>query len=89
MDDGAPIGPGEAEEAALLAADQAADAESGGDASATAPSRPANPPEPGDPLPELADLVNRIPGPTRDLLDELFRAKFVAVRRIPSSALKP
>lgn len=85
MDDGAPVGPGEAEEAALLAAD----AEAGFPSPATDSSSPATVPGSDDPLPALADLVNRIPGPTRDLLEELFRAKFVAVRRIPHSALKP
>jgi hypothetical protein len=39
-------------------------------------------------LPPMEDLVKRIPMPTRDLLEELFRARFVTVRRIPSSALK-
>lgn len=39
-------------------------------------------------LPPLEDLVKRIPMPTRDLMEELFRAKFVTVKRIPTSALK-
>lgn len=39
-------------------------------------------------LPPMEDLVKRIPMPTRDLLEELFRARFVTVRRIPPSALK-
>lgn len=39
-------------------------------------------------LPPMEDLVKRIPMPTRDLLDELFRAKFVTVKRLPQSALK-
>lgn len=89
VDDSALIGSGDAEEAALLAANQAADAEAGFSSPAPDSSDPGTPAESGDPLPPLADLVNRIPGPTRDLLEELFRAKFVAVRRIPHSALKP
>ena len=43
----------------------------------------------GGPLPSLDTLVQRIPGPARDLLEELFRAKFVAVKRMPATALKP
>lgn len=39
-------------------------------------------------LPALEDLVRRIPAPTRQLLDELFRVKFVTVRRVPKKALK-
>lgn len=46
------------------------------------------PPEERGELPPMEDLVKRIPMPTRDLLEELFRAKFVTVKRIPSSALK-
>lgn len=40
------------------------------------------------PLPQLDELVQRIPSETRELLDELFRAKFVTVRRVPQDALK-
>jgi hypothetical protein len=36
----------------------------------------------------LDELVNRIPQATRDLMDELFRARFITVRRMPKSALK-
>ncbi len=39
-------------------------------------------------LPPLEELVNRIPVPTRALVEELFRAKFVTVKRVPESALK-
>lgn len=39
-------------------------------------------------LPPLEDLVKRIPPSTRDLMEELFRAKFVTVKRVPESALK-
>ena len=39
-------------------------------------------------LPPMEDLVKRIPAPTRELLEELFRARFVTVKRIPQSALK-
>ena len=44
--------------------------------------------ENGRELPPMDDLVKRIPMPTRDLLEELFRAKFVTVKRVPKSALK-
>jgi hypothetical protein len=40
------------------------------------------------PLPKLDDLVNRIPMETRELLDELFRAKFTTVRRVKATDLK-
>lgn len=39
-------------------------------------------------LPALDDLLQRIPADVRETLDELFRAKFVAVRRIPKKALE-
>jgi hypothetical protein len=43
---------------------------------------------PAAPLPKLDELVNRIPAETRELLDELFRAKFTTVRRIKQTDLK-
>ena len=46
------------------------------------------PPEEKGDLPPMDDLVKRIPMPTRDLMEELFRAKFVTVKRIPKTALK-
>lgn len=39
-------------------------------------------------LPKLSELVERIPVETREVLEELFRAKFVAVRRVKKSDLK-
>lgn len=39
-------------------------------------------------LPPLSELVERIPAETRELMEELFRAKFVAVRKVKKSALK-
>ena len=46
--------------------------------------------EPGEgkSLPTLETLIRRIPAETRAALDELFRAKFIAVRRVPERALK-
>ncbi len=35
------------------------------------------------PLPELDALVARLPAEVRDTLDELFRARFVAVKKLP------
>lgn len=40
------------------------------------------------PLPSLDSLVNRIPPEAREVLDELFRARFVSVRRVHGTALK-
>ncbi|GAB1488222.1 hypothetical protein MASR2M8_06670 [Opitutaceae bacterium] len=39
-------------------------------------------------LPPLDELVKRIPPNVRDALDELFRARFTGVRKIPADALK-
>ena len=39
-------------------------------------------------LPPMEDLVKRIPAPTRALVEELFRARFVTVKRIPQRDLK-
>jgi hypothetical protein len=39
-------------------------------------------------LPGLDELVKRIPEETRELLDELFRAKFTTVRRVKKTDLK-
>lgn len=44
--------------------------------------------EDSKPLPKLDELVNRIPAETRELLDELFRAKFTTVRRVKKRDLK-
>jgi hypothetical protein len=43
---------------------------------------------PAEPLPALSDLVQRIPAEVREALDDLFRAKFTGVKRVPKSALK-
>jgi hypothetical protein len=39
-------------------------------------------------LPPLDELVNRLSPEVRETLDDLFRARFVAVRRVPKTALK-
>jgi hypothetical protein len=40
------------------------------------------------PLPALNELVERIPPEVREVLDDLFRAKFTTVRRVPRQAFK-
>lgn len=40
------------------------------------------------PLPRLEELVNRLSPEVRQMLDDLFRARFVTVKRIPKRALK-
>jgi hypothetical protein len=40
------------------------------------------------PLPSLDELVKRIPADVRETLDDLFRVKFVSVKRISPSSLK-
>ena len=40
------------------------------------------------PLPTIEELVERIPTGVRDTLEDLFRAKFVKVQRVPKRALK-
>jgi hypothetical protein len=39
-------------------------------------------------LPALDTLVNRLPAEVRDTLEDLFRARFVRVTRVPRKALK-
>lgn len=86
VDDGAPVGPSEGEEASFVA-DQR---EQGFRAPAAASRAAASEPEPEAkaPLPPLDELVQRVPPGVRQLMDELFRANFVTVKRVPKSALK-
>lgn len=39
-------------------------------------------------LPDLDELVARLPAEVRETLEDLFRARFVAVKRVPRKALK-
>ena len=50
----------------------------------------AEPPEEFDSksLPPLDELVKRIPADVRETLEDLFRARFVTVKRVPKKALK-
>ena len=79
------VWPDEAAEAAFLS-------EGRGSAEVPAVLKPASPRGEDDDnekaLPKLDDLVNRIPADARELLDELFRAKFTKVRRVKQSDLK-
>ncbi len=86
VDDGAPVGPSEGEEASFMAEQR----EQGFSAPVAAASRVAAESEPDDKrsLPPLDDLVQRVPPGVRQLMDELFRANFVTVKRVPRSALK-
>lgn len=78
----APAGPSSEEEAAFLAQEREM-----GIVTPALMHTESPPVERGD-LPPMEDLVKRIPMPTRDLMEELFRAKFITVKRIPQSALK-
>jgi hypothetical protein len=78
----APAGPSSEEEAAFLAQEREM-----GIVTPALMHTESPPVEKGD-LPPMEDLVKRIPMPTRDLMEELFRAKFITVKRIPQSALK-
>ena len=42
----------------------------------------------GGPLPSLDEMVELVPPELRGQLDELFRAKFTAVRRVPAAVFK-
>lgn len=75
--------PDEAAEAAFLA-----EARNRGDLPGPAQPAADAPPEAEAPLPSLDELVPRIPPTVREALDELFRAKFVRVVRVPPEALK-
>lgn len=85
-DESAPVGPSEGEEAAFLAEQR----EQGYAAPASANGKTVTAAEPDDktPLPPLDELVSRIPPATRQLMDDLFRAKFITVKRVPKSVLK-
>ena len=77
----APAGPSTEEDAAFLAQERESGILPGSPL-------PAESPEEKGELPPMEDLVKRIPAPARELMEELFRAKFVTVKRLPRSALK-
>lgn len=78
----APAGPSADEEAAFLAQER--------EMGIVTPQlmHEETPPEEKGDLPPMEDLVKRIPAPARELMEELFRARFVTVKRVPKSALK-
>lgn len=49
---------------------------------------PAEEDESKEPLPKLDALIERIPSEVRETLEELFRARFTGVQRVPKQALK-
>lgn len=83
-----PTWPDESAEAQFLAEAR----ERGEPVPAPAPANPAAEPEaaepePSGPAPELDELVARLPPAVRETLDELFRARFVRVTRLPRKTL--
>lgn len=42
----------------------------------------------GGPLPALEDMIARVPAELQEAMDDLFRAKFQTVRRVPKAVLK-
>ena len=80
-----PVWPDDSAEAAFLA-----EARQRGEVVKTSTTVAAEPMDDADPkaLPPLDELVSRIPAEVRDTLEDLFRAKFVRVQRVPKRALK-
>ena len=79
-DDGAPVGPNDEEDSVFLGE---ATESHGGSAPVETTAE-----EPSGALPALEELVKRIPENTLKTMDELFRAKFVRVQRVPAKNLK-
>ncbi len=77
-----PLLPGDETEAAMLA-----ELRERGETSSNPIPMPADE-EPAGRLPPLDDLVKQIPADVRDVLDELFRARFTTVRKVPVHVLK-
>jgi hypothetical protein len=85
-DGAAPVGPSTEEEAVFLAGDRLSEQAYG-----AGPKVEGGEPESEQletPLPPMEDLVKRIPAPVRELMEELLRARFVTVKRVPKAALK-
>lgn len=82
-DDEPPNWPDETAEAAFLA-----DARAQGVSVAAASDDGDGEPAKTGALPALEELVQRVPAEVREALDELFRARFVTVKRVPKKALK-
>lgn len=41
----------------------------------------------GGPLPELEEMIAKVPAELKEAMDELFRAKFQSVKRVPQAVL--
>ncbi|MBI5767473.1 MAG: hypothetical protein HZA93_06735 [Verrucomicrobia bacterium] len=78
-----PLWPDESAESAMLT-----ELRSRGEVVAPVAAEAVEEKEPGE-MPPLNELVQRIPAEVREVLDDLFRAKFVRVTRVPKKALKP
>jgi hypothetical protein len=85
--DGGNVWPDEAAESAFLA-EARTNGETPQVATVTAAEPEVENETDGKELPPLDDLVKRIPPDVRDVLDDLFRAKFTGVRRVPKKSLK-
>jgi hypothetical protein len=88
-DEEAPEWPDESVESAMRAEQRERDA----DVAVAARPRVEKAPEPEEddaalPLPKLDALIAQIPAQVRETLDELFRARFTSVQRVPKKALK-
>ncbi len=91
FEDDGPVWPDEATEAAMLAEQRDRAEATGGGEMAKPRKKPIDDDEPetmrGN-LPPLDELVARVPAEVRATLEELFRAKFVRVARVPKAVLK-
>jgi hypothetical protein len=85
-DDEAPEWPDETVESAMRAEQR----EREGDTPAPRPAKPAADVDEDEqkPLPQLDVLIPQIPSVVLETLEELFRARFTSVQRVPKSALK-
>ncbi|PTY05906.1 hypothetical protein DB347_16345 [Opitutaceae bacterium EW11] len=78
--------PDDAAESAFLLEQREADNPAGG--SSTPKADGADSADDATPLPPMQELIDRIPPQARETLEDLFRAKFIAVRRASPDALK-
>ena len=85
MENGTNVWPDEAAETVFLEEQRASADEA---ATAVVSKAKEEQPELSLPLPALEELVNRLAPETLEMLDDLFRAKFVSVRRVPKDVLK-
>lgn len=85
-----PQWPDETAEAAFLSEQRVSGLSDTGARSSQAPKPAADEESEGEnaPLPALQSLVDRIPTDAKDVLEELFRAKFYTVKKVPKTALK-